>query len=60
VSRYTIELVMSTSAPYGVWDNKDETFICQCDTEEKAIAVVRQLLDNIYNAPNKRGLESKL
>jgi len=42
--RYAIEPVMSTSAPYGVWDSKLELYACQCETEAKALLIIEALI----------------
>jgi hypothetical protein len=43
VSRYTIKEVMSTSAPYGVWDIMDSSYMCQCETEADARVIINAL-----------------
>jgi hypothetical protein len=43
VSRYAIEQVMSTSAPYAVFDGEQDIYMCQCETESAADFIIKAL-----------------
>jgi hypothetical protein len=45
MSRYVIEEVMSTSAPYGVWDIVDSSYMCKCESESDARVIIDALTE---------------